>query len=39
MIVMFGGFVEAAMTLSCIYVVGFVAAFFLPETRGKPLPA
>ena len=39
MIVAFGGFGEAAMALSSIYIVGFVAAFFLPETKGKPLPA
>ena len=39
MIVAFGGFGEAAMVLSSIYIVGFVAAFFLPETKGKPLPA
>lgn len=34
----FGGFGNAAVTVSFIYVVGFVAAIFLPETRGKPLP-
>jgi MFS family permease len=34
----FGGFGNAAVTISLIYVVGFVAAIFLPETRGKPLP-
>jgi MFS family permease len=34
----FGGFGNAAVTLSFIYVVGFLAAIFLPETRGKPLP-
>jgi hypothetical protein len=26
------------MILSGIYVLGFVAAPFLPETKGKPLP-
>jgi MFS family permease len=39
LIVQFGGFSHAAMTIACIYVLGFVAAFFLPETNGKPLPA
>ena len=39
MIVAFGGFGKAAMVLASIYVVGIVAAPFLPETRGKSLPA
>jgi MFS family permease len=39
LIVAFGGFGPAATTIAAIYVVGFVAAFFLPETRGNPLPA
>ena len=34
----FGGFGNAAVKISFIYVLGFVATFFLPETRGKPLP-
>jgi MFS family permease len=34
----FGGFGNAAVTISFIYVLGFAATFFLPETRGKPLP-
>jgi MFS family permease len=34
----FGGFGNTAVTISMIYVLGFVAAIFLPETRGKPLP-
>jgi MFS family permease len=34
----FGGFGNTAVSISLIYVVGVVAAFFLPETRGKPLP-
>jgi MFS family permease len=34
----FGGFGNTAVTISMIYVVGFIAAIFLPETRGKPLP-
>jgi MFS family permease len=39
LIVQFGGFSRAAMTIACIYVLGFVATMFLPETNGKPLPA
>ena len=38
MVVMFGGVGKAAMVLSSIYVVGIIAAPFLPETKGKPLP-
>jgi MFS family permease len=34
----FGGYGYAATILSLIYVVGLTAAFFLPETVGKPLP-
>jgi MFS family permease len=33
-----GGFGYAAVTISLIYVLGFAATLFLPETRGKPLP-
>jgi MFS family permease len=39
MITQFGGFGHAAMALASIYVVGIIAAFFLPETKGSPLPA
>jgi MFS family permease len=39
MITQFGGFGRAAMVLASIYVVGIIAAFFLPETKGSPLPA
>lgn len=39
MIVAFGGYGQAAMVLSSIYIVGAVAALFLPETNGRPLPA
>jgi MFS family permease len=39
LIVQFGGYSHAAMIISCIYVLGFCVAPFLPETRGKPLPA
>ena len=34
----FGGFSTAAVTIACVYIIGIVAALFLPETRGKPLP-
>ena len=39
MIVAFGGFGKAAMVLSSIYLLGIICAPFLPETKGKPLPA
>jgi MFS family permease len=39
LIVSFGGYGRAATTIATIYVLGFVAAFFLPETRGRPLPS
>ena len=39
MIVAFGGFGKAAMVLASIYIVGIAAAPFLPETKGKSLPA
>ncbi len=38
LIVQFGGYSRAAMTIACIYVLGFIVTPFLPETRGKPLP-
>jgi MFS family permease len=38
MIVQFGGFSQAAMTFAYIYLLGFAAALFVPETRGRPLP-
>jgi MFS family permease len=38
LIVQFGGFSRAAMTIACIYVLGFCVTPFLPETNGKPLP-
>jgi MFS family permease len=34
----FGSIPRAAMTLASIYVVGLVVPWFMPETRGKPLP-
>jgi MFS family permease len=39
LIVTFGGYGWAAMALSSIYVVAIIATPFLPETRGKSLPA
>jgi MFS family permease len=39
LIVSFGGYGPAATTIATIYVLGIVAVLFLPETRGKPLPA
>jgi MFS family permease len=38
LIVTFGGFGPAATTIATIYVLGFFAVLFLPETRGRPLP-
>jgi MFS family permease len=38
LIVYFGGFGYAATIVASIYVLGLVAAPFLPETRGRPLP-
>jgi MFS family permease len=39
LIATFGGFSQAAMAIGAVYILGFVAALFLPETKGKPLPA
>ena len=39
LIVQFGGFSKAAVIVSFIYILGFVVVPFLPETKGKPLPA
>jgi MFS family permease len=39
LIVSFGGYGRAATSIAAIYIVGFVAAVLLPETRGRPLPA
>jgi MFS family permease len=38
MIQFFGGIPRTAMILGSIYVLGLVVPWFLPETRGKPLP-
>jgi len=35
----FGGFGRAAMAISLIYIISLASAPFLPETKGKPLPA
>lgn len=34
----FGGIPRAAMTIGCIYLLGLIIPWFMPETRGKPLP-
>jgi MFS family permease len=39
LIAQFGGFSGMAVAFSFIYVLGFVVVPFLPETKGKPLPA
>ncbi len=39
LIAQLGGISNVAVTFSLIYIVGFVLVPFLPETRGKPLPA
>lgn len=39
LIVEFGGYSHAAMSIALIYVLGFCVAPFLPETSGKALPA
>jgi len=38
LIQIFGSIPRAAMTLASIYVVGLIVPWFMPETRGKPLP-
>jgi len=39
LIATFGGFSQAAIAIGAVYFLGLVAALFLPETNGKPLPA
>ena len=34
----FGGISRAAMTLGMIYILGLIVCWFVPETKGKPLP-
>jgi len=38
LITTFGGFGNAATAIAAIYILGLIAAPFLPETLGKPLP-
>ncbi len=38
MIHTFGSIPRAALTLGSIYLIGLVVPWFMPETRGKPLP-
>ena len=38
MIPFFGGIPRTAMTLGLIYVLGLAVPWFLPETKGRPLP-
>jgi MFS family permease len=38
LIAFFGGYGVTATILSSVFVVGIVAVFFLPETKGRPLP-
>lgn len=39
LIVGFGGYGPAATIIGLFFIVGFLVAPFLPETRGRPLPA
>ena len=38
MIELLGGIPRTAMTFGVVYVLGLIVPWFLPETRGKPLP-
>jgi len=38
MIHAFGSISRAAMTLGTVYIIGLIVPWFMPETRGKPLP-
>ena len=38
MIQFFGGIPRTATILGGIYVVGLIVPWFLPETKGKPMP-
>jgi MFS family permease len=38
MIQHFGGIPRTTMILSSIYIIGLIVPWFLPETKGKPLP-
>jgi hypothetical protein len=37
-VVAFGGIPKSGAIMALSYVIGLVAVFFAPETRGKPLP-
>jgi MFS family permease len=39
LIAQFGGFSGMAVAFSFIYILGFIVVPFLPETKGRPLPA
>ena len=39
MIQKFGGISRGAVTLGLIYILGLIVPWFVPETKGKPLPA
>jgi MFS family permease len=39
LIAFFGGYGPAATTLAGIFAIGIIAILFLPETKGRPLPA
>jgi MFS family permease len=39
LIATFGGFGRAAIAIGAVYILGLVAAVFLPETKGEPLPS
>jgi MFS family permease len=39
LIAQFGGFSKMAVAFSLIYILGFIVVPFLPETKGRPLPA
>lgn len=38
MVQKFGGISRGAMTLGLIYVLGLIVPWFVPETKGRPLP-
>jgi hypothetical protein len=38
LIVALGGYGSAATIIGLYFIVGFLVAPFLPETRGRPLP-
>lgn len=38
MIKTFGGVSQAALLIGCIYIIGIILPWFMPETKGKALP-